>query len=174
MSSPAGGTRRFGTVMLILAWVAGIGLAANWFAGVEERRRNPNQVPASVRTDGGVEVILQSNPQGHYLATGHINGEEVTFLLDTGATFVAVPARLAERLGLRRGQPSMVMTANGPAQSFATRIDELRLGDITLQAVEAGIVPGMTGDQILLGMSALRRLDFSQRGGELILRQYGN
>ncbi len=157
--------------MFILAWVVGLALAANWFAGVEERRRNPNQELASRHTDGGIEVILQRNPQGHYLANGRINGVEVTFLLDTGATFVAVPARLAEALQLRRGQPAMVMTANGPAQSFATRIDSLQLGDIVLQGVEAGIVPGMTGDEILLGMSALRRLDFSQRGGELILRQ---
>lgn len=160
--------------MLIMAWLAGLGLAANWFAGVEERRRNPNQIPTSLRTDSGVEVILQRNPQGHYLAGGLINGQEVTFLLDTGATFVAVPSRLAERLRLEPGRATTVITANGPAQSFNTRIDILELGDIRLQGVEAGIVPGMTGDEILLGMSALRRLDFSQRGGELILRQYRN
>ncbi|WP_304639650.1 retropepsin-like aspartic protease family protein [Pseudomonas sp.] len=172
MSEAQPATRRVGTVMLVLAWVAGLGLAANWFAGVEERKRNPNQNPVSLRTESGVEVILQRNPQGHYLATGRINGREVVFLLDTGATFVAVPAHLAEGLRLERGRATTVITANGPAQSFTTRIDALELGDIRLQGVEAGIVPGMTGDEILLGMSALRRLDFSQRGGELILRHY--
>jgi aspartyl protease family protein len=172
MTDTPGSSRRFGTAMLILAWVAGLALTASWFAGVEERRRNPNQNPVSLRGEGGIEVILASNRQGHYLATGRINGNEVLFLLDTGATFVAVPARLADSLGLSRGAPSTVMTANGPTQSFSTRIDTLQLGDILLRGVEAGIVPGMTGDEVLLGMSALRRLEFSQRGGELILRQH--
>lgn len=157
---------------MILAWVAGLSLAAMWFAGVEERRINPNQQPESLTTEGGVEVRLQSNPQGHYLAKGEINGREVTFLLDTGATFVAIPARVADRLGLPRGRRVTVNTANGTADSFTTSIDTLQLGAIRLHDVNAGIVPGMGGEEILLGMSALRQLDFTQRGGELILRQH--
>ncbi|WP_150303294.1 retropepsin-like aspartic protease family protein [Pseudomonas saliphila] len=157
--------------MLVLAWIAGLALAANWFAGLEERQRNPNQQPDSVRTDSVIEVRLDSNRQGHYLVGGQINGTDVTFLLDTGATFVAIPAEVADGLGLRRGRPVMVSTANGLAESYSTQIDSLALGDIRLQDVAAGIVPGMTGDEILLGMSALRQLDFSQQGGQLILRQ---
>lgn len=156
---------------MILAWVAGLSLAVMWFSGVEERRLNPNQQPESVTTDSGVEVRLESNPQGHYLMTGAINGREVTFLLDTGATFVAIPANVADSIGLPRGRRITVNTANGSADSFTTRIDTLQLGAIRLHDVNAGIVPGMGGQEILLGMSALRQLDFSQRGGELILRQ---
>jgi aspartyl protease family protein len=170
--SETGSTQRIGKVMMILAWVAGLSLAAIWFSGVEERRINPNQEPESVATDSGVEVRLQSNAQGHYLLGGQINGRDVTFLLDTGATFVAIPARVADRLDLPRGQRITVNTANGMADSFTTSIDSLRLGEIALENVNAGIVPGMGGEEILLGMSALRQLDFSQRGGELILRQY--
>ena len=169
--SEASSTRRTGTVMLVLAWVVGLGLAAYWFSSVEERRRNPNQQPVSFAANGAVEVRLERNRQGHYLVNGRINGSEVTFMLDTGATFVAIPAGLADRLGLPRGRAVTVQTANGPAQSFTTRIDTLALGDIRLHDVGAGIVPGMTGDDVLLGMSALQQLDFSQRGGELILRQ---
>jgi aspartyl protease family protein len=161
-----------GKIMMILAWIAGLSLAAMWFSGVEERRFNPNQQPESVTTEDGVEVRLESNPQGHYLVRGAINGRDVTFLLDTGATFVAIPANVADSLGLPRGRRVMVNTANGTAASFTTRIDSLRLGAISLQDVDAGIVPGMGGDEILLGMSALRQLEFSQRGGELILRQH--
>ena len=86
---------------MILAWVIGLGLAAMWFSGVEERRLNPNQAPQSITTNSGIEVRLASNPQGHYLMTGEINGREVTFLLDTGATFVAIPASVASGLAQR-------------------------------------------------------------------------
>lgn len=157
--------------MLVLAWIAGLALAANWFAGIQERQRNPNQQPDSMLTDSAIEVRLDSNRQGHYLVGGQINGTDVTFLLDTGATFVAIPSEVAGKLGLARGRPIMVSTANGLAESYSTHIDSLVLGDIRLQDVAAGIVPGMTGDEILLGMSALRQLDFSQQGGQLILRQ---
>ncbi|MEH6388283.1 MAG: TIGR02281 family clan AA aspartic protease [Pseudomonas profundi] len=157
--------------MLVLAWIAGLALAANWFAGIEERQRNPNQQPESLHTESVVEVRLDSNRQGHYLVGGQINGVDVTFLLDTGATFVAIPAQVADELGLARGRPVMVNTANGLAESYSTNIESLALGDIRLRDVAAGIVPGMSGDEILLGMSALRQLDFSQQGGQLILRQ---
>jgi aspartyl protease family protein len=170
--SETGSTQRIGKVMMILAWVIGLGLAAMWFSGVEERRLNPNQAPESIATNSGIEVRLASNPQGHYLMTGEINGREVTFLLDTGATFVAIPANVANRLDLPRGRRIAVSTANGTADSFTTNIDTLQLGDILLSDVNAGIVPGMDGEEILLGMSALRQLDFTQRGGELILRQH--
>ncbi|QJD60835.1 TIGR02281 family clan AA aspartic protease [Pseudomonas sp. gcc21] len=157
--------------MLVLAWVVGLALAANWFAGIEEHQRNPNRQPESLYTESVVEVRLDSNRQGHYLVGGQINGTDVTFLLDTGATFVAIPAQVAEELGLTRGRPVMVNTANGLAESYSTHLESLALGDIRLRDVAAGIVPGMSGDEILLGMSALRQLDFSQQGGQLILRQ---
>ncbi|WP_022961389.1 retropepsin-like aspartic protease family protein [Halopseudomonas pelagia] len=170
--SEAAPTQRIGKVMMILAWVAGLFLAVQWFSGIEERKRNPNQTPASIMAGDAVEVRLLANRQGHYLLNGQINGRDVTFLLDTGATFVAIPASVAQRLQLTQGRRFQVNTANGTADSYATRIDRLQLGDIHLRDVDAGIVPGMGGNDILLGMSALQQLEFSQQGGELILRQY--
>lgn len=164
-------TRRIGKVMMILAWVVGLLLAVQWFSDVEERKRNPNQRPESMLSGEAVEVRLVSNRQGHYLLNGQINGQDVTFLLDTGATFVAIPASVAQRLQLPQGRRFQVNTANGTADSFATTIARLQLGDIELRDVAAGIVPGMGGADILLGMSALQQLEFSQQGGELILRQ---
>ena len=164
--------RKLGTGMMILAWIAGLLLAAFWFSGVEERQRNPNQNPESSHLDSAVEVRLESNRQGHYLVNGRINSSAVTLLVDTGASFVAVPAGLAEELGLERGRQFMVDTANGTAEGYATRLNSLQIGDIRLHDVEAGIVPGMDGDEVLLGMSALRQLDFRSQGGDLLLRQY--
>lgn len=170
--APAPGHRRLGTAMLILAWVAGLSLAAYWFSGVEQRQQNPNQHPESVRRDNAVEVRLESNRQGHFLVDGQINQHTVTFLVDTGASFVAVPAELAGQIGLEQGRGFMVETANGTAPGFSTRLHSLRIGDIELHDVDAGIVPGMGGTEVLLGMSALRQLDFSSQGGDLLLRQY--
>lgn len=160
--------------MLSLAWVVGLALLAYWFAGVEERQRNPNQQPRSLHHGQTIEVHLERNRAGHYLSSGKINDRSVTFLLDTGATFVAVPARLADELNLPRGRSMVVNTANGPTESWSTQIHTLQLGDIRLHDVSAGIVPGIDGEDVLLGMSALQQLDFSQQGGELILRQHVN
>ena len=120
----------------------------------------------------GISVVLQRNRAGHYVTAGEINGQPVTFLLDTGATGVAIPAHLAEKLGIQGGRPVRVQTANGLATSYLTRLDSVSVGDIKLNDVEAGVVPGFTGNQILLGMSFLRHIEFTQRGRTLVLRQY--
>ncbi len=163
--------QRLGRIMLVLAWIAGLALATRYFGVWEDRQRNPNQAPQSIHGDGYVELRLASSRQGHYLLNGQINGQGVTFLLDTGATQVAVPEALAARLALERGAPITLSTANGRATGWRTRLDQLQLGDIRLSGVAALIAPGMDGDEVLLGMSALKQLEFTQRDGTLVLRQ---
>lgn len=161
-----------GKGMLIAAWLLVlIGLTA-FFNRHQQNRFNPNQslegsISANVR-----QVVLERNAFGHYVATGSINGHSVTFMLDTGATQVAIPAELGPKLGLTKGNRQWVSTANGDIQVWATTINRLELGPISLRNVHAALNPGMTGDEILLGMSALKSLEFSQRGRELTLRQY--
>jgi aspartyl protease family protein len=157
--------------MLVLAWGAALLLATKFFGGWEDAQRNPNRAPESLHGSGYVEVHLASSRQGHYMAGGKINGEEVTFLLDTGATQVAVPIEVAQRLGLQAGAAITISTANGRATAHRTWLERLQLGDIVLTDVEALIAPGMGGDDVLLGMSALKQLEFTQRGGTLMLRQ---
>lgn len=163
--------QRAGRIMLVLAWGAALLLATHFFGNWEERQRNPNQSPQSVHGDNFVEVQLASSRQGHYLAGGQINGQAVTFLLDTGATAVAIPERLAGALQLPIGAPITINTANGRATAHRTRLASLRLGEIELRDVAALIAPGMDGDEVLLGMSALKQLEFTQKGGTLVLRQ---
>ncbi|MBM7061209.1 TIGR02281 family clan AA aspartic protease [Pseudomonas sp. UL073] len=157
--------------MLLLAWGAGLLLATHFFGVWEARRDNPNQQPQSVHGDGFIEVRLASGRGGHYLLDGRIDATAVTFLLDTGATQVAIPAGLAKRLELAPGAPVELSTANGRVTGWRTRLNQLQLGDIVLHDVAALIVPNMDGDQVLLGMSALRQLEFTQRDGTLVLRQ---
>ena len=165
--------KRMGLAMQVLAWVVLLGLGVFYFNDVLERQLNPNQRLQTQYTEDGVrEVVLQRNRLGHYVTSGEINGQSVTFLLDTGATGVAIPEALANRLGLQRGRAYQTQTANGMAISYATTLDEVAVADIRLPHVRAGIVPGLQTDEVLLGMSFLKHLEFTQRGDSLTLRQY--
>ncbi len=165
--------QRAGKLMLLIAWIGVLGLLTLVFGDWEETQRNPNRQPVSMQhADGSTEVVLQRNRQGHYVANGTINGTEVTFLLDTGATDVVVPQDVADAAGLRRGVETRANTAAGVVRVWTTRIHDLRLGSIHLQDIPATINPHMHGVGVLLGMSALRQVEFQQRGGELRLRMH--
>ncbi|WP_052075322.1 retropepsin-like aspartic protease family protein [Pseudomonas lutea] len=157
--------------MMIIAWAAALFLATRFFGEWEQRQENPNTVVASEHGDGYVEVKLTSNRDGHFVMTGQINARPVQFMLDTGATNVAVPESVAQTLRLERGERVQVSTANGRTDAFRTTLHRLQIGDIVLNNVRALVVPGLDGEQVLLGMSAVKQLEFTQRGGTLLLRQ---
>jgi aspartyl protease family protein len=164
---------RLGRGMIFLGWAAALGLLTFLFSQYLDHARNPNQDVAYRVGEGGVrEVDLDRNRQGHYVADGSINGQQVEFFLDTGATQVSVPGQVAKRLGLKPGLPYTVSTANGTVTVYATRLQRLQLGAIELHDVRADINPHMDGEEVLLGMSVLGRLEMVQRDGHLILRQY--
>jgi len=161
--------------MVILAWVSGL-LFATWlFQQILDDRYNPNaNLDMHISAEGVREVVLQRNVQGHYVADGAINGRVVTFLLDTGATDVALPEGLAQRLGLPRLQRAISQTANGAVPVWRTRLERVQLGSIELRNVRATIVPSLGDDAaVLLGMSFLKHLEMVQRDGTLTLRQQG-
>jgi aspartyl protease family protein len=166
-------TQGIGKAMTTVAWLLALALFAWIFAGLEERENNPNQYVATQQLDnGGKAITLQRNRYGHYVADGFINGERVTFLLDTGASDISVPGALADRLGLRRGPAQQYNTANGVITGYLTRLESVRLGDIELHNVRASINPRNQGDELLLGMSFLKELEFTQRGDTLTIQQY--
>ena len=157
---------------LTIGWVAVIGLLALVAGQWEDRQINPNQQPAiSLNVEGNPEVVLQRNRYGHYVTSGLINGQEVTLLLDTGATYVSVPENMAEKLGLRKLARGRSSTANGVVDTYLTRIERLSVGNIELYDIAASINPGMNHDtSILLGMSVLKNIEFTQKGDQLTLR----
>lgn len=170
---PPDTARPIGRGMLIAGWFIGLALLSLLFSGLIEQQRNPNRNLQSVTGEDGTRTVtLQRNRYGHYLTSGTINGEEVEFLLDTGASDVSVPHAVAERLGLEPGQPLSYNTANGTITAYLTRISRLALGEIELRDIRASINPHVEGETILLGMSFLRHLEFTQRGDTLIIRQY--
>ena len=158
--------------MLALAWVSLLALGVFFFGDLLDKQHNPNQSLQTRYTEGGVrEVVLQRNKFGHYVTSGEINGMPVTFILDTGATGVAIPAKIARTLGLKRGRAFPTQTANGTSTSYMTMLDRVSVGAIEQREVAAGITPGLQMDEVLLGMSFLKHIEFTQKGNTLVLRQ---
>ncbi|MEW5966852.1 MAG: TIGR02281 family clan AA aspartic protease [Pseudomonadota bacterium] len=162
--------RGLGRGMALVASLLLLGMFYLYFESSLQARDNPNR---ALQVAPGAELVLKRSRDGHYVFPGEINGQRVTFLLDTGATLVSVPARLGDALGLRPGAPMQAVTANGTVTTYATRIDSLAFGPFDLRGVQASLNPGMRGEQILLGMSVLKHLEFTQRGDTLVLRPLG-
>lgn len=165
-------TKKLGMMFTLSGWIIGFLLLALIFSKVVDHQTNPNQSVATSQSSKFQEIVLERNRYGHYVFDGEINGKSVTFLVDTGATTISIPANLQSYLKLKIGPAFKVYTANGVATAYMTRLDELKLGEILLTDVKASLNPGLPDDQILLGMNVLKNMELVQRGDSLIIRQY--
>ena len=132
-------------------------------------------VDLSAGSSSGSSVTLTADPQGHYQTLGQVNGGTVTFLVDTGATSIALPSADARRLGINylNGQRGFTQTANGRAAAYRVTLDTVKVGDITLHAVEAVVLEGDGLKIALLGMSFLNRTEMKRDGQALtLIRRY--
>lgn len=164
-------SKKIGQSMIYMAWILFIGIVAFGFNKLLDKQNNPNQnVAVNYNDDRIAEVKLLQNRRGHYVANGKINGQTVTFLLDTGATQISIPEKVAQRLRLKKGYPMQVNTANGSIKVFSTQLNSVSLGAITLNNLRGHINPFMEGDEILLGMNFMRHLEIIQRDKQLLLR----
>ena len=162
---------RAGTIMTVAGWLLFGVLLFVFFNNLLEKQRNPNQDVATVYRGDVREVVLQRNKYGHYVTSGKINGQDVVFLVDTGATDVAIPEATANRLGLTRGPAFRARTANGITRAWRTRLASVSVGEITLYDVRASILDNAGTEEVLLGMSFLKQLELIQKGDSLTLRQ---
>jgi aspartyl protease family protein len=105
------------------------------------------------------------------VATGTINAHDVTFLLDTGASDIAIPESIANDIGLKKGPAIMVKTANGNTRAYLTHLDSVALGDIELHDLNATILMNISGEEVLLGMSFLKHFEIKQKGDTLTIKQ---
>lgn len=158
-------------LLYAMVTVAVLMLGYLYFDKALHQQHNPNQTPTTRSEHGSKTVILQRNKFGHYVSNGTINGQQVQFFLDTGATDVSIPAHIAKKLQLKKGARHSVSTANGTISVYSTLLDSIAIGSIQLRQVRAGINPATDSDDILLGMSFLKELDFSQAGDQLTIRQ---
>ncbi|WP_299233365.1 TIGR02281 family clan AA aspartic protease [uncultured Halomonas sp.] len=168
MTNDKQSVRRTGLGMMLLFWVLFIATGTWWFQGLVERQRNPNSHLVSA-VEEGVPVVLERNRGGHFVATGRVNGEPVEFLVDTGATYVALPRQMAERLGLEATGSAWFNTANGRVRGDLTLLDEVSLGGYVARDVRGSVSLGLEGDTALLGMSFLDHFDIRIRGAQMVL-----
>ncbi len=116
-------------------------------------------------------VTLYANSAGHHLADGQINGVPMKFIVDTGATSIAMNSSDAKRAGIdyKKGAQIPVHTANGNVVAYQVVINTLKLGSVTLHQVNGVVLEGSSPAVVLLGMSALSRLEMKREGIALTL-----
>lgn len=121
---------------------------------------------------GGTTITLAAGPGGHFISSGTINGRAVRFVVDTGATNVALSEAVARSIGLDFGKGERVLTntANGQVVAHRVSLREVRVGDVTVYNVDATIVPAMM-DMVLLGNSFLSRFQMKRDADVLVLEK---
>jgi aspartyl protease family protein len=126
-------------------------------------------------SSGGRSLTVRPDQRGHFQVDGRVDGRRMDFLVDTGATVIAIPEREASRLGIhpaRREYTAQIRTANGAIYGAPTRLGMVEIGGLTVRDVEAVIMPDGALGQNLLGMSFLSRLRrFEFADGRLVLEQ---
>jgi aspartyl protease family protein len=115
------------------------------------------------------EIVLTAGPGGHFITDGSINGQAVSFMVDTGATVVALSQADAARIGLdlRSGRASLSSTANGTVPVVEVTLTSVRVGGIEISNVKAVVMPAQM-PHVLLGNSFLTR--FQMRRDNDVLR----
>jgi len=157
--------------MIVGVWVLVLAFGT-YFGQKWLDKRDRGQLPTNLSgPDGRLSVELQADRLGHYDVLALVNGQPVTFLVDTGASGVSIPANVANRLGLTPGLAYPVSTANGTITVRSTSIDRLSIGQISLDNVKASINSSMDGEVGLLGMTFLRHFELIQRDGFLTIRE---
>ncbi|WP_051901387.1 retropepsin-like aspartic protease family protein [Methylotenera sp. L2L1] len=110
-------------------------------------------------------VTLYANAQGHFVSECKINGVPLKFLIDTGATTVALNSGDAKfaNIDYKKGEPVLVGTANGVVTAYRVTIANLKIGNITLNQVEGSVLEGGSPSVVLMGMSALKRMEMKHQ-----------
>ncbi|KQW56452.1 TIGR02281 family clan AA aspartic protease [Variovorax sp. Root411] len=121
---------------------------------------------------GGSRVVLSADSRGHFMTQGAINGRPVTFMLDTGATSIALSADDALRIGLdySKGQRVVMNTANGQAQGYRLRLQSVRVGDVEVYDIDA-IVSPQAMPFVLLGNSFINRFSMRRDADQMVLEK---
>ena len=141
--------------------------------GPARRQTSP---AAAAQTSPAAEsnyAVVRTNERGALVADGEVNGMPVRFAVDTGATFITLPAHEASRLGLdyHNGQKVVMETANGNIFAYRLKLDTVSVGDVAVHNVDAVITEGNSLPIALLGMSFLNRTDMKREGTILTLTQ---
>lgn len=140
--------------------------------GVERRFNLSREYSAGFAAPIRQTVSIARGDGGHYWASGSINGQMVPFLVDTGATSVAMNEGQARQLNIDfrvAGEPLLVSTASGTARGWKLRLDSVKVGNVEVLGVDAVVLEGGSPAQVLLGMSFLGQVGWRDEQGMLVL-----
>jgi aspartyl protease family protein len=131
----------------------------------------PVSLGGGASTAGGKKIVLPVGSGGHFMANGTINGRAIQFMVDTGATSVAIGMNDAQRLGIdyQKGQPVRMSTANGVAQGWRVVLSSVRIGEVEIYDVDAVVGPNMPF--ALLGNSFLGRFTMNRGIDTMVLER---
>ena len=134
------------------------------------RMDTPVSIGGGGGSGGGNRIVLPADSRGHFMTQGAINGRPVTFMLDTGATTVALSAADAQRIGLdySKGQRVQMSTANGVAMGYKLRLQSVRVGDVEVYDIDA-IVSQQPMPFVLLGNSFINRFSMRRDADQMVL-----
>jgi aspartyl protease family protein len=171
------GQRLRKTIQYAAAWlgiflVLAVGHAYRFELGNVWNRVAGDVMPGRGVSEAPGEMRFRAAPDGHFYITAEVNGRDVRFLADTGATDIVLSPSAARRVGYDPDElrfDRMYQTANGLGRGASVRLQRLSLGDLVLQNVPASVnEAGM--DHSLLGMGFFNRLDgYTVRDGVLTL-----
>lgn len=132
----------------------------------------PARVGGGASGGGGAEIVLPAGPGGHFTTQGLINGKPVQFMVDTGATVVAMSQSEAQRIGVdwKRGRRGLTQTAGGVVPVHAVNLNSVRVGDVEVYNVDAVVVPSEM-PIVLLGNSFLSRFSMRRDGDVMRLEK---
>ena len=129
----------------------------------------------TVAQASGRTLSIPQDQRGHFATDGRIDGQRIGFMVDTGASLVALNETAAARFGVRPtpgDYTSRVTTANGTVKAARTRIAMIELGDLIVRDVDALVLPDDALSENLLGLSFLSKLKrFEYANGKLVLEQ---
>lgn len=161
---------KYAMFMVLALWILLMGFGTIWAKRWFDNREAAQDPISGYSSDGKIKVELASGSRGHYRVLGQVNGQSVPFLVDTGATSIALSETLARNLGLKFGYPVTVSTANGAATAYNTILGSVEIGELRLERVPAFISPGLDDGTALLGMSFLKHFELTQRDGRLTIQ----
>ncbi|RZL65684.1 MAG: TIGR02281 family clan AA aspartic protease [Variovorax sp.] len=120
----------------------------------------------------GNRIVLPADSRGHFMTQGAINGRTVNFMLDTGATTVALSAADAQRIGLdySKGRPVQMNTANGVSRGYLLRLASVRVGDVEVYDIDA-TVSQQPMPYVLLGNSFINRFSMRRDADQMVLEK---
>ena len=143
--------------------------------GGQRRSLRVGEAPLAVgatEAPKGNKIVLNASSGGHFLAQGAINGRAAQFMVDTGATSIAMGIEEARRLGIdyAKGKLARGNTANGQVMVYQVKLASVRIGDVEVYDVDAAVLPSQSGN-ILLGNSFLSRFQMTKLNDQLVLER---